>query len=70
MLPRNWPVSIYDNVKPLTEDQHNDPDITKLPKLPEGLVYSRTIFGRWAIIDADSKGKVHLDPAYETYWCM
>lgn len=39
--------------------------------LAPGYAWSRNMMtGMKIMISEDAKGKVHLDPAYETYWCM
>lgn len=53
----------------LTEEQKTSPDKPDVP-LPEGYVWTRSIFGRWGVIGKNEKGVPYLDPAYETYWSM
>ncbi|MEK9769304.1 MAG: hypothetical protein VW683_10325 [Betaproteobacteria bacterium] len=58
-----------DQFPELTEEQRTAKEMPT-QKLPEGYVWTRTIFGRWASIREEDKGSPHMDPSYETYWTM
>tara|TARA_S200002703_G_C3690820_1_gene212150 strand:+ start:34 stop:225 length:192 start_codon:yes stop_codon:yes gene_type:complete len=49
-----------------------DPEQKEEPtvELPDGYIWRKTIFGRWAVIAEDVLGRPHLDPGCERYWSM